>query len=36
MSHAVNLFDMDQKYADVQTSSALLDYLGTLQRRGAA
>lgn len=36
MSHAVNLFDMDQKYADVQTSSALLDYLGMLQRRGAA
>jgi maleamate amidohydrolase len=27
MSHAVNLFEMDQKYADVMPTSGLLDYL---------
>jgi nicotinamidase-related amidase len=28
-SHAVNLFDLSAKYADVLPSSALVDYLAT-------
>jgi nicotinamidase-related amidase len=30
LSHAVNLFDMDQKYANVMPSGAVLDYLAGL------
>jgi maleamate amidohydrolase len=30
LSHAVNLFDMDQKYANVMPSAGVLAYLGTL------
>lgn len=31
LSHAVNLFDMDQKYANVLPSTAVLDYLADLE-----
>lgn len=34
LSHAVNLYEMDQKYANVVTSEAALDYLERLARRG--
>jgi hypothetical protein len=30
-AHAINLFDMDQKYADVIATDAVLSYLETLQ-----
>jgi isochorismate hydrolase len=30
LSHAVNLFDMDQKYADVISSTEAMSYLGSL------
>jgi maleamate amidohydrolase len=30
VSHAINLFDMDQKYADVMPSADVLVYLETL------
>lgn len=30
-SHAINLFDMDSKYADVKRSELVLDYIGTLE-----
>jgi nicotinamidase-related amidase len=30
LSHAVNLFDMDQKYADVITADEALTYLATV------
>jgi maleamate amidohydrolase len=30
LSHAVNLFDMDQKYADVVASAEVVEYLGRL------
>ena len=29
-SHAINLFDMDQKYADVLSSEAVINYLEAL------
>jgi nicotinamidase-related amidase len=37
VSHAINLFDMDQKYADVMPSATVLAYLETLpqQKEGA-
>ena len=35
-SHAVNLFDMASKYADVMTTSECLSALGTLQAKSAA
>jgi maleamate amidohydrolase len=36
LSHAVNLFDMDQKYADVVTADEVLVYLEALQEGAAA
>ena len=36
MSHAVNLFDMSEKYADVVTTAEAIDRLGTLSRNAPA
>jgi maleamate amidohydrolase len=36
LSHAVNLFDMDQKYANVTSSQAVLDYVSDLTEAGGS
>jgi isochorismate hydrolase len=36
VSHAVNLFDMSEKYADVVTTAEAIDRLGTLSRNEPA